>query len=80
MVIRNSNGEVIGALSESYFLLATVEEVEAIACRKAVSFAINLGLENVVFEGDSETINKALNSDSTCLGSFGHILLTMPKP
>ena len=80
VVIRNSNGEVIGALSESYFLLATVEEVEAIACRKAVSFAINLGLENVVFEGDSETIIKALNSDSTCLTSFGHILLTMPEP
>ena len=74
VVIRNSNGEVIGALSESYFLPATVEDVEAIACRKAISFAINLGLENVVFEGDSETIIKALNSDFTCLTSFGHII------
>ena len=74
VVIRNSNGEVIGALSESYLLPATVEDVEAITCRKAISFAINPGLENVVFEGNSETIIKALNSDYTCLTSFGHII------
>ena len=72
MVIRDSNGEVIGALSESSFLPATVENVEAIACRNAVSFAKDLG--SVVFEGDSETITRAINSDSTCLASFGHIV------
>ena len=70
VVIRNSNGEVIGALSESYSPPTTVEDVEAIACRKALSFAINLGLENVVFEGDSKTID----SDFTCLTSFCHIV------
>ena len=72
VVIRDSNGEVIGALSESSFLPATVENVEAIACRNAVSFARDLG--SVVFEGDSETITRAINSDSTCLASFGHIV------
>ena len=72
MVIRDSNGEVIGALSESSFLPATVENVEAIACRNAVSFAKDLG--SVVFEGDSETITRAINSDSTCLASFGNIV------
>lgn len=73
MVIRNLSGEEIGALSESLFLPTTVDEVEAIACGKAVSFAMELGLENVVFEGDLETIVKAFNIDSTCLTSFGHI-------
>ena len=34
VVIRNSNGEVIGILSESYFLPATVEEVEANCMQK----------------------------------------------
>ena len=33
VVIRDSNGEVIDALSESSFLPATVEDVEANACR-----------------------------------------------
>ena len=67
VVIRDSNGEVIGALSESSFLPATVENVEAIACRNAVSFARDLG--SVVFEGDSETITRAINSDFTCLAA-----------
>ena len=69
VVIRDSNGEVIGALSKSSFLPATVEDMEAIACRKAVSFARDLGLEKVVFEGDSETITRAINSDFTCLAA-----------
>ena len=74
VVIRDSNGEVIGALSESSFLPATVEDVAANACRKAVSFARDLGLEKVVFECDSETITRAINSDFTCLTFFGHIV------
>ena len=51
-----------------------MEEVEAIACRKVVRFAIQLGLANVVFEGDSETITSAINLGSPCYSSFGHIL------
>ena len=51
VVIRNSFGHVIGALSVSLFLPSTVDDVEAVACRKAISFALNLGLDNVEFEG-----------------------------
>ncbi|XP_065630784.1 uncharacterized protein LOC136068061 [Quercus suber] len=74
VVIRDSNGEVIGALSESSFLPATIEDVEAIACRRAASFVRDARLEKVVFEGDSKTIIRAINSDFTCLASFGHIV------
>ena len=55
-------------------LPGTVEEVEAIACRTSVRFALQLGLVDVVFEGDSETITAAINSGSSCFSSFGHIL------
>ena len=37
-----------------------VEDVEALACRLAVVFALELGLCEMVFEGDSETITKGL--------------------
>ncbi|XP_050278447.1 uncharacterized protein LOC126720005 [Quercus robur] len=74
VVIRNPNGHVIGALSDRIFLPATVDEVEALACRKAISFALDLGVENVVLEGDSKTIIQALNSDSSCASSYGHII------
>ena len=55
-------------------LPGTVEEVEAIACREAVRFALQLGLTDVVFEGDSESITIAINSGNPCYSSYGHIL------
>ena len=74
VVVRDADGRVCGALSDRTVLLGTVEEVEAIACREAVRFALQLGLANVVFEGDSESITNAINSGSPCYSSFGHIL------
>ena len=74
VVVRDADGRICGALSDRTVLPGTVEEVEASACRKAISFAIQLGLADVVFEGDSETITTAINSGSPCYSSFGHIL------
>ena len=51
-----------------------MEEVEAIACREAVRFALQLGLTDVVFEGDFESITMAINSGNPCFSSYGHIL------
>ena len=55
-------------------LPGTVEEVEAIACKEAVRFALQLGLADMVFEGDSKCITNAINSGTPCYSSFGHIL------
>ena len=74
VVIINSSGQVIGALSDIIHLPSAIDDVEAIAFRRAISFAMEIGVEEVVFEGDSETIIKALNSDSSCLSSFCHIV------
>ena len=74
VVIRDSEGMVIAALSERITLPSTVEDVEALACRKAISFSIELGLQDVVFEGDSKIIYKHLVLNSTCMTAFGHII------
>ena len=74
MVIRDSEGMVIAVLSERISLPSTVEDVEALACRKAISFSIELGLQDVVFEVDSEIIYSHLVSDSTCMTTFGYII------
>ena len=42
--------------------------------------ARDLGLEKGVFEGDAETITRAINSDFTCLASFGHIVDAVAEP
>ena len=55
-------------------LPGTVEEVEAIACKEAVRFALQLGLADMVFEGESKSITNAINSGTSCYSSFGHIL------
>ena len=39
-MVRDANGRVCGALSNKTVLPGTVGEVEAIACRKAVQFAL----------------------------------------
>ena len=49
-------------------------EVETLATRRAVEFALELGFENIVLERDSEILIKLLNSSSRSLAPFGHII------
>ena len=74
VVVRDAAGGVCGALSDRYTLPMNVEDIEALACRAAVVFALELGLREVVFEGDSKIITKAFNSALPCLSSFCHII------
>jgi len=62
VVIRDSRGDILGTMSVCVPLPHSVPEVEALACRHAVSFAVDLGLHEVIFEGDSAIINQAINS------------------
>nr|XP_023895477.1 uncharacterized protein LOC112007374 [Quercus suber] len=70
VVIRDHEGKVIGALFERIALPTFVDDVEALACRRAISFALKIGPQVVVFE----TIIKSLNSDEVCLAPFGHLI------
>ena len=56
VVARDLDGMVITPLLECIRLPPTVADLEAIACRRAILFALELGLQDVVFEGDSEVI------------------------
>ena len=74
VVIRNQDGLVMASLSEVVPLPSTVIEVETLAARRAVEFALELGFENIVLEGDSEILIKILNSSNRSLAPFGHII------
>ena len=52
----------------------TVVELEAFASHRVVLFAMELGLQDVVFEGDSLQVIQALNLDNTDHLTYGHIL------
>ena len=43
------------------------------AWRKSITFVIEFGLQEVIFEGDSEVVYKHLSAISSSLASFGHI-------
>nr|XP_023887877.1 uncharacterized protein LOC112000001 [Quercus suber] len=74
VVVRDSKGLVIAALSERIHLPPTMVALEALACRRSILFAIELGLQDVVFEGDSEVIFKLLTAEQPCMSAFGHII------
>ena len=74
VVIRDTAGLVIAALSERICLPSTVDEMEALAYRRANAFALDIGLHEVAFEGDSEVVFKQLNSEPPFLASYGHII------
>ena len=74
VVIRDHEGKVIGALSDRVALPPSVEDVEALACRRAILFALELNIHSVIFEGDSEIITNSLNSSEACFAPFGHLI------
>ena len=52
VVIRDSHGDIMGAMLVHAPLPQFVIEVEALACCHAISFIIDLGLHEVIFKGD----------------------------
>ena len=53
VVIRNSVGDVMASLSQQIPMPTMVAQVEAMAMRRAVEFAQELGITRAIIEGDS---------------------------
>ena len=51
----------------------TVAEVESFACRRTLIFAIEIGLQEVVFKGDVVMVIQAIKSSSAKHSSYDHI-------
>ncbi|XP_030923094.1 uncharacterized protein LOC115949977 [Quercus lobata] len=74
VVIRNSEGVVLASLSQQIPLPNTVAQVEALAARRAAEFALEIGINQVVIEGDSEVIYKDLVNPGPSLALHGHLI------
>ena len=74
VIIRDSNSEVIAAMSKRILLPTTVLEVEAMACRRAVTFALEVGIQDVTFEGDLLTVIQAINSGGASEAPYGNLI------
>ena len=60
VVIRNAQGEVMGTMSKKISRPLGAIEAEAKAMEVGILFAWDLGLKNIVVEGDSLAIVQAL--------------------
>ncbi|XP_030963604.1 uncharacterized protein LOC115984727 [Quercus lobata] len=60
VVVRNSEGAVLAALSEKIVKPQSAELVEILAARRAVLFSSESGFHNSIFEGDSSSVIKLL--------------------
>lgn len=74
VVVRGWRDEFVGALSICVPLSHTVADMEALACQKAVEFAVEIGLQRVIFEGDSAMVINALNQGSAGLSTYGVVI------
>ena len=74
VVVRNSTGAVIGALSQRIMMPSFAAIVELLACRKALFFAKDLGVVQCIVEGDAEVIIQALRQKDSSHPEFGHVI------
>lgn len=74
VVVHNSEGEVLAALSEGIPMPSSVVILESLGARRAVQFIHEIGLRNSVFKVDSMTSINALRGRSLLLSSFGHLI------
>ena len=72
VVVRNEMGEVMSSLAEKIFMPSSVGALEAMATRRAIIFAMELGFHRCIIEGDSKIVFKALTRDFSDRSSFGH--------
>lgn len=64
VVVRNSDGAMVPS---------SVIEVEVVAVRKALKLDIELGIDRIILEGDSETLYMALKIEGSNLAPYGHL-------
>ena len=74
VVVRNSCGEVMAALSEIIPKPASVAALETLAARRAVQFVQELDMKDPIFEGDSEVSISAIKSRCFQHPSCGHLI------
>ena len=73
-VIHDSYRNVIVVLSQKIPLPQSVDLVEALASSRAVSFARELCISMVEFEGNSQRIVTTINNQTPPKTMFGHVI------
>ena len=74
VVIRNSEGLVLGSLSKQISQAYNPLDIEAMAIATAMQFASDLGPQRAILEIDSLVLVKALQDDTEFISAMGLVL------
>ena len=74
VVIRDNTGAILVSCSEMIFQAYKVEEIEALAAWKALTFTHELGFQNVILEGDALGLIQPLKSQERNLCPLGLLM------
>lgn len=74
VVIRNDREEVLGAMSKKIHIPFGAIEAEAKAMEEGILLAWDLGLKNIIVEGDSLVVVQALNGITAPAISFQKVI------
>ena len=74
IVVRNSDNLVMASLAQQVPLPPSVIEVETLAARWALEFALELGFERIILEGDSESLDKVLKTECSNFTMYRHLV------
>ena len=72
-MIRNEKGEVMAAIAERGGAVQDSEEVEVMACRKVLEFAIDAGFTEIILEGDNAMVMKVISQAQQDFSRLGLI-------
>lgn len=74
VVIRDWEGQIIVSLSRKVRYPGSFDLVEALAASRAISFAKDLSIHQMVVEGDSLWVIKAINDARLVRTMYGHVI------
>uniref|UniRef100_A0A2N9GNK1 RNase H type-1 domain-containing protein n=1 Tax=Fagus sylvatica TaxID=28930 RepID=A0A2N9GNK1_FAGSY len=74
VIVRDSHGLVMASLTQKVRFPHSVLSIEAWAVKRSIQFALEIGITEAEFEGDSQTIVNALNAQHPSLAPFGLLL------
>lgn len=72
VIIRNDKGEVMGPMIAKGPAVADSLEAKALACRR-LEFAVDIGINELVIEGNCAQVISALTSNHFSLSLLGHV-------
>lgn len=74
VVIREEKGQVIAAMSKTRMSLLEPTTGEAYAAYHAACLCKDVGVQNILLEGDAKQIVEAINSHTRTWSHFGHLI------